>query len=503
MIAIIWKGTAILAAALVAAALSSRRSAALRHFLWTAAFAALLLLPALAWRIPRLPIATSPVASTVSAVATGTAPSPAPSRQVPWLAMLYATGCALAAARFLVGAGRTAWMVRRATPAPDLGADVVVTPAAPVPLAWGILRRVVVLPTAALEWPAERLRSVLLHERMHHRRLDLPAQAMAQAACALFWFHPLAWLGLARQRAERERACDDAVLESGIAPHDYAAHLVDVIRAVAARRSWIDAPAMAETSNLEARVRALLDGSRDRRPVSRRTALAIAAATAAVLLPLAALQVHAQAAGGTLTGIVRDPSGARVPGCSVTAKNLDGVSQGTVATNQVGEYRITGLASGQYTLGFSARGFARGTLNADLVSGAVAHADFNLAVGQITESVAVTGRKSAPVVPNAARPAPQRIRIGGSVQAAKLVRQPRPIYPPDLQQAGIEGTVVLQAIISKDGSVISLKVLKSVGHGLDEAAMDAVRQWRYEPTLLNGHPVETMTTITVEFQLEQ
>jgi TonB family protein len=386
--------------------------------------------------------------------------------------------------------------------APELGRDVVIAAAAPMPLAWGILRPVVVLPTAAREWPAARLRSVLLHERMHHQRRDLLAQAVAQVACCLFWFQPLAWMALARQRAERERACDDAVLRQGIAAHDYAGHLMEVVRAAGEARRWSNAPAMAEGSNLETRVRAMLDGTRDRRPLTRWGAAMIAVAVAAALVPLATVELRAQAGGGTLTGTVKDPSGARVPGCMVTVKDSAGATQATVTTDQVGNYRVPGLAGGPYTLQFSARGFAVGKVTTTLVAGATAQADFNLSVGQINETVSVTGRKSAPTTPNPAMAV--RIKVGGNVQAAQLLRQPKPVYPAELQAAGVEGTVVLQAIIGKDGSVLMAKVTKSSGNtALDEAAMASVKQWLYSPTLLNGEPVETMTTASIAFQLEQ
>jgi TonB family protein len=508
MIAIVLKGTIVLAVAFAAAGLLRKRSAALRHFVWTAAFAALLLLPVVAQvhlsvaddlrvSVPAIVMAT-PVEDTLLVVRAGHGPAP----QVPWLAILYAAGLLVAASRFLIGAAHTARLARRGAAAPDLGPDVVIA-AAPMPLAWGILRKVVVLPPAALEWPAERLRSVLLHERMHHQRRDLPAQTIGQVACCLFWFHPLAWMALARQRAERERACDDAVLRQGIVPHHYAAHLMDVVRAAAGRRaSWADAPAMAEGSNLEARVRALLDGTNDRRPLTRGGAAMIAIAVAAVLIPLAAVELRAQAGGGTLTGTVKDPSGAVVPRCTVTVKDASGATQGSAVTDPVGQYRIPGLAGGEYTLEFAMPGFRLGKMTTTLVAGASVQHDFNLTIGQINEAVAVRGKKSALATPKAATP-PQRIAVGGNVQAAKLIRQPRPVYPPELQAAGVEGTVMLQAIVGKDGSVMAVKVVKSAGQAFDDAAIASVRQWQYEPTLLNGRPVETMTTVSVGFQLEQ
>ncbi|HTS24339.1 MAG TPA: TonB family protein [Bryobacteraceae bacterium] len=97
---------------------------------------------------------------------------------------------------------------------------------------------------------------------------------------------------------------------------------------------------------------------------------------------------------------------------------------------------------------------------------------------------------------------PQRIKIGGAVQQAKLVRQPHPVYPPLAKQARISGVVKLSAIISRDGTIQKLEVIS--GHPLlVPAALEAVKQWVYQPTLLNGEPVEVVTQIDVNFTLSQ
>ena len=97
---------------------------------------------------------------------------------------------------------------------------------------------------------------------------------------------------------------------------------------------------------------------------------------------------------------------------------------------------------------------------------------------------------------------PQRIKVGGNVQSARLVRQPRPVYPPLAKQARISGVVKLGAIISKDGTIQHLEVIS--GHPLlVPAALEAVKQWVYQPTLLNGEPVEVQTQIDVNFTLSQ
>lgn len=104
-----------------------------------------------------------------------------------------------------------------------------------------------------------------------------------------------------------------------------------------------------------------------------------------------------------------------------------------------------------------------------------------------------------PPVPPQVKP-PQRVRVGGSVQRAKLIRQVRPRYPVLAVQARIQGTVILEATISEQGSVEDLRVIK--GHPLlIKRALEAVRQWRYKPTVLNGVPVRVVTRITVRFNL--
>jgi periplasmic protein TonB len=101
-----------------------------------------------------------------------------------------------------------------------------------------------------------------------------------------------------------------------------------------------------------------------------------------------------------------------------------------------------------------------------------------------------------------APPPPKPTQQGGRVQAALLVNKVQPVYPPLARQTRIAGTVRLHAIISKSGSVESLEVIS--GHPLlVRAAMDAVQQWKYRPTLLNGEAVEVDTTIDVIFSLNQ
>src|SRR5439155_8254705 len=222
-------------------------------------------------------------------------------------------------------------------------------------------------------------------------------------------------------------------------------------------------------------------------------AIATAAAMLA-LLPLASLRLHGQAAG--LTGVVYDFSGGVVPGAKVSLMNIDtGLSQ-TQDSGPAGNYSFGGLAAGRYQVKVNAPGFATYLRESVAVPGAL---DVVLSLGQISESLTVSGKRTQ-AAPN---PAPRRIRVGGNGQAARLLEQPRPVYPPHAEAAGIQGGVLLQAIILTNGSVGGVTALSSADPELTQAAIESVKQWRYQPTLLNGQPVEVITTISVSFRLDQ
>lgn len=123
-------------------------------------------------------------------------------------------------------------------------------------------------------------------------------------------------------------------------------------------------------------------------------------------------------------------------------------------------------------------------------------------IGGIIGGVPTAAPPPPPPPPAPKAVTPSRIRVGGNVQQAKLIRQPKPIYPPLAKQARISGVVRLNAIIGKDGTIQNLTVAS--GHPLlIQAALEAVKQWVYQPTLLNGEAVEVVTQIDVNFTLSQ
>jgi protein TonB len=110
--------------------------------------------------------------------------------------------------------------------------------------------------------------------------------------------------------------------------------------------------------------------------------------------------------------------------------------------------------------------------------------------------------KSVGTIPPSPRSsAPLRVRVSQGVNQSMSVSKVPPVYPPDARAARVQGAVVLAAIIGQDGSVQSLRVVSSASPLLEKAALDAVKQWRYRPYLLNGNPVEVDTQITVNFTL--
>jgi protein TonB len=123
--------------------------------------------------------------------------------------------------------------------------------------------------------------------------------------------------------------------------------------------------------------------------------------------------------------------------------------------------------------------------------------------GDLLGSLGGSATGAAPPPPPPPPPPPKPtapIKVGGNVQEAKVIARPNPIYPPLARQARIQGNVVLHAIIDKDGKVSELQVIS--GHPLlVQSALEAVKNWRYQPTLLNGEAVEVDTTITVNFVL--
>ena len=542
------KGTLFLLLA-VALALGLRRaSAASRHLLWTLALGAMLALPIVSLTVPawHVPILSSLVATAagertirsenLAVVSPGPQVGTEPAAQRPataafapasgpdwlgWILALWAIGLLLMVARIAGGEVRVRGFRRHSrlfetgqaksileSVSRHLGisrpVELRTSAEIAIPFTWRSFRPIIFLPAEAEHWSGEQLEFVMAHELAHVSRYDYLSQMPAHVACGLFWFHPLVWLAAFQMRRERERACDDLVLSLGHPATDYAEFLLALGRRL--RRldiAWSTSVAMAQPSQLEVRMKALLDSKLNHRPLAASRVLFAAALAVALILPAAAMRATAESATGNISGTVHDPSGAVIPDAGVVLVNSRTQTRIATRTGEDGSFNFPAVPAGRYRLDFAKPGFARTqTGEFELKSSSDLHQNFTLDVGWVSEEVVVRGHRPSEA-PAIAPHAPRRIRVGGLVQAAKLVKMAKPIYPANAEKQGIEGTVILRAVIGTSGQILSLAPYNGADPALTKAAMDAVRQWQYQPTLLNGVPVEVATTITIVFRLDQ
>jgi len=213
-------------------------------------------------------------------------------------------------------------------------------------------------------------------------------------------------------------------------------------------------------------------------------------------------------ADGSLSGTISDATGAVIPGVRVsvssrtlTTNTIAETEIETTTSGETGKYNFAALTPGQYSLKAEVPGFTTFRTIVEVGVSKTVTQNVTLAVGSLIERVTVIGVGQPK--PEPLPGGPQRIRVGGNVTAANLISQVKPLYPAGARDAGIEGTVHLQGLIGADGVLLGLTPLNNIDRDLTAAAVEAVKQWRYKPTLLNGEPVEVLTTIDVEFKLAQ
>ena len=225
MALVLFKSTLLFAIALACLPFMRRASAVTRHLVCACAMAGALLLPLTMLAPPQ----AAPIRlSTITFLATSSAVAPAglfPMSLWKLLFMVWLGGVSLLLLRLVVGYWRLAAVLRTASPGDGfLLSDV------SVPMVAGLLRPVILMPRSAESWPVSQRAAALKHERAHMDRNDLWTSLIANLACALYWFHPLAWAVARHLRREQETACDDAVLCSGFEPASYAKALIATAR---------------------------------------------------------------------------------------------------------------------------------------------------------------------------------------------------------------------------------------------------------------------------------
>ena len=189
---------------------------------------------------------------------------------------------------------------------------------------------------------------VLAHELAHIQRLDWMIQILAEVGRAVYWFHPLVWIGCNRLRQESEQACDDVSSAAGITAPDYAEHLLELARTLnSSQRGWSVALAMARPSNLERRFIAMLNPSLNRDNVTTKARMATILVAVCLLLPLAALRAPAQQMAGRFVGTVYDPSGGAIPNATLIAANPQARTKDMTTTGPDGTFEFSGLPRGR------------------------------------------------------------------------------------------------------------------------------------------------------------
>lgn len=245
----------------------------------------------------------------------------------------------------------------------------------------------------------------------------------------------------------------------------------------------------------------MLNSARNRRALSHRSLVVPTLLLAAATLTAAALHAG-QARSGQLLGTVYDGSGAVLPGAEVTLSTAQDVKS-TATTDAAGRFAFPGVAPGKYVLETQLAGFK--ALRQDVNLGEPGDWDraITLQVGQLSETVTVRAKREPATQPTPGVPAPKPIRVGGNIKAPQKLVNVNPTYPDSMRVAGRGGVVPLDAVISTDGTVVFARVLSASVHpDFAAAALDAVRQWKFSPTLLNGKPVEVVMSVLVAFTLE-
>jgi len=367
----------------------------------------------------------------------------------------------------------TAWSVE---------ADLRVSEDIASPVTFGLFRPVILLPPAFHELPASAQEAILAHECLHVRRKDWLFTFIEELIRAVLWFHPAIWWLLGEIELAREQTVDRLAVEITNGREEY----VDALLAVAGARPALNlamAPPFLRKRRLKHRVIAIVKDA----AMSKQRA--VSALAAALCLMAGACWVAAGA-----FPLVAAPKATLSPAAPARqAAQVESpapiIRQTAPAPEEQGALRARAkpvTSPIQSSPAPNPQSAEAQPTNAGLNPGVL---------GGILGSV-----PGSPAEIPAERPA--RIRVGGNVQQANVVNRVMPIYPPIARAARIQGHVVLHTVIGTDGTVHELKVVS--GHPLLQmAAMDAVRQWVYKPTILNGVPVEVDTEVDVNFTLQQ
>lgn len=253
----------------------------------------------------------------------------------------------------------------------------------------------------------------------------------------------------------------------------------------------------------------MLNDRLNRTPITGTTRAAIFAALLTMTVAVAA----AQSAYFSFSGSVVDESGRGVPGTTLVLANGERRMKYEVQTNESGRFEFVGLPAGEYGLLVRSIGF-QDLKDAVAISGRNLQRNITLKLGTLQETITVSFNPADPggdsrspqpaaQVKEVPMPAPKECAAsasGGQILAPRKIRNMNPVYPAALRGTGTGGTVLMEGRIGLDGYVGDIRIIGDAHPELAQAAIAAVREWRYTQTLLNCQPVEVTMTITTNFK---
>ena len=246
----------------------------------------------------------------------------------------------------------------------------------------------------------------------------------------------------------------------------------------------------------------MLNSARNRRALSSRALVACTLILAAATLTAAAFHAE-QDRSARLGGTIYDGSGGVLPGVEVTLTGADG-AKANATTDAAGKFQVPATAGGKYVLEVKAPGFYAFRQEFELKNADDWDRAITLQVGRLQETVHVTAKREPATQPTPGTPKPTPVRVGGNIKAPHKLVNVNPVYPVSMRAAGRSGVVPLDALIGADGTVVFARVVSANVHpDFADAAVEAVRQWKFSPTLLNGKPVEVLMSVTINFSLEE
>jgi beta-lactamase regulating signal transducer with metallopeptidase domain len=530
------KVSIIVVLALAATALLRKHPAALRHWVLAAAIVCAAATPLFtvvvpAWNFPRVEPSSGGLTVAYDShagdayVASGSSRTTGNRNLVRALLNVWIGGAAIGLGILLVGLARLAWLASKSRPVAagtwrDLADDVSREHGLRRPVlllqsdhptllvTWGLMWPKVILPRAATEWSRDRVRIVLCHELAHIRRGDWIVQIAAQLVRSIYWFNPLLWMACARLRLESEQACDDRVLNLGVERTEYATQLLELARTFKERGRTPSfgspAPAIAHPSSLERRIRAMLNAGLNRAPLTRSTCIATTAALLVITASIAGFGASAQSGAASFSGSVMDAIGKILPDAPLVLVNAQSSAKHEVRSDQSGRFQFAGLPAGDYRLETRLAGFASDQGRVALQAGHNAR-DLVLQVGSLSETITIGSAGIPQVRESVQKSAPPQVdrcsqsAAGGCIDPPKKLRDVKPRYPQHLWDAGTGGLVKLEGRIGTDGFLKDLRVMAPADPDLANALLDAVRQWQFTATRLDGVPIEVRIDISGRF----